>query len=148
MNLCTHAYTPLLLTAVKQVNLCVRLRHWQRCLYVESTLSALRLSSHLRAPKPISFSLPLFTIHALLFTCSERQADKPIPACIFLLTQTRRKQTHRDQSRETSSTGYQTPSQFWRIDYRCQRTQIQCGFFSSARNPVQEDFVLFFPHPN
>lgn len=97
-------------------------------------------------------SLPSFTIHALLFICSESQADKPILLRLYFSPHPDKEkakkktqkglQTHKDESRETSSTGFQTPSLFLRIDYRCHLMQFQPEFFSCAT------FSFVFPHRN
>lgn len=109
------------------------------------------ISSHLRAPTPICRSPPLFTIHALLFTCSERQADKAVLRLHFSPHPDRergRLQTRRDP--QTSRAGYQTPSSRWRIDYRCQRahkSSVAFFFFSSssARISSVRGFCAVFP---
>lgn len=110
------------------------------------------ISSHLRAPTPICRSPPLFTIHALLFTCSERQADKAVLRLHFSPHPDRergRLQTRRDP--QTSRAGYQTPSSRWRIDYRCQRahkSSVAFFFFflKLCENLQCERILCCFPH--
>lgn len=72
---CARAHTLSILKALKQMHLCMPLRHRQRCLHVESTQSSLCHLSHLHSLKPIFHSLPSFTINALSFICSEKRTD-------------------------------------------------------------------------
>lgn len=130
-------------TVVKQLNLCMQQTQTaQHCLNVEGTPSALCLLSHLCSQKTILCSLPSFTIHAPFFICSERRADILHP---YFSAQSHKEMATDTDSRETSKAGYQAPSSIWRIDYRCQYTQILPGFIALQENVLRLDFVPFFP---
>lgn len=142
----THTHIWVLLTAVKQMNLCMRLTALSACgRYTKCSLSLVS--------SPCSKTLSLHSQYMLScsFVLKAKQTSLFFSACIFLPIQTRRKQkkkpqkglqTHKDESRETSSTGFQTPSLFLRIDYRCHLMQFQPEFFSCAT------FSFVFPHRN
>lgn len=128
------------------MNLCMRLTALSACgRYTKCSLSLVS--------SPCSKILSLHSQYMLScsFVLKAKQTSLFFSTCIFLPIQTRRKQkkktqkglqTHKDESRETSSTGFQTPSLFLRIDYRCHLMQFQPEFFSCAT------FSFVFPHRN